>query len=446
MCRLARPPMNALTSVKFAIWLYFWLLLLEGVFRKWVFPQWSDVFFLARDPVVILAYLFAWRSGLFPRRLAMMTIWLMAVCSLAFSLAGDSPVLVTLFGLRTNYLHLPLVFVMAAVLDRADVVRLGKWFIIASVPIAVLMVVQSNSPLDAWVNVGTGGVVGGQLSGALGRVRAPGPFSFILGVVSYFSLVLAFVFYGWLHRAAYSRPLVIVGSLTTLIAIPVSISRSLTIALTMVALFAGAVALRDMRRVAAYAGPLAVIVGAVILAGDTIYGQAFFTRWIEAEGVDRSFYKAVVLRILDEFTLPFQRAADAPFLGHGIGLGTVAGARLVTGRVGFLLSESELPRLVLELGPMLGFLFIGWRFWLAATLVKRGWSGFLSHGDSLGWLLAGASIIGVVLGQWGATTTLGFAVFGAGLALAALNDPTPEDYQAFAEMESLESRESDASA
>lgn len=413
--------------IRGGIWLYFILLVLEGALRKWFLPEYSDIIFVIRDPLVIGIYFLAFISDVFPRRPAMAIVWLLAICSLAFSFSGDAPLLVTIFGLRTNYLHLPLIFVMASVLDRNDVIRYGRWFIILSVPIAILMVVQFNSEKDALVNVGAGGAVSAQLPGAMGRIRPPGPFSFIGGVVNYFSFVMAFVFYGWLQRKAYHRLLPLIGTAMLIVAIPVSISRALSLALLLVAFFAGAVAFHDRGRLPWYIGSLAASLGLGILAIDTIYVQAFFMRWIEAEAVGGSFYGAIVARIFEEFTQPFVIGAEAPLFGHGIGLGTIAGARLSTGVYGFLLAESELARIVLELGPILGFGFIAWRAWLGGLLVIRSWREFTSGGDALAWLLSGASILTVMIGQWGGATTLGFAIFGAGLSLAACNAPAADE-------------------
>ncbi len=416
--------MPSSSPVKITLWLYFWLLLLEGVFRKWILPDWSNAFFIIRDPLVVVIYLLAWRARLFPSRPAMIAIWLLATASLAFALTGDSPFVVTLFGLRTDYLHLPLVFVMTAALDRDDVIRFGKWFMLCSVPIVVLMVAQFNAEPEARLNVGVGGVELGQLRGAMGKIRPAGPFSFISGVVSYFTLVASFVIHGWVVRGSYSRLLVMLASAAVVLAIPISISRSLFFMILVVVLFGVTAALRDIRRIPTYVGPLVAIMSVGILAADTVYVQAFLMRWHEAVTAGGGdFYDNVLGRILNEFTQPFELAADAPLFGHGIGVGTIAGARMITGENSFLLAESELARNVLELGPLLGFAFIGWRAWLAGSIVWKSWRVHLSTGEPLGWLLAGASFLSVLNGQWGPSTQLGFAVFGAGLALAALNDP-----------------------
>src|SRR5438128_1892579 len=41
-------------TLKRLIWLYFWLLIFEGVFRKWIVPQLANPLLLVRDPVLLL--------------------------------------------------------------------------------------------------------------------------------------------------------------------------------------------------------------------------------------------------------------------------------------------------------------------------------------------------------------------------------------------------------
>lgn len=411
-------------AIKFLLGLYFALLLLEGVLRKWVFPAYSDLIYICRDPLVLVIYALAWWAGVFPRRPCIVILWLLTLLSLLFSLHNDVPVLVTAFGLRTNYLHLPLIFVMAAVLDIRDVKAYGRWCMILSVPVFFLMLAQFNAEPNGWLNVGAGGVEGGQLLGAMGKIRPPGPYSFISGVILWFSLTSAYVLHGWLEPGAYRRTLLFVGTAATVAAVPISISRALLLGVIIVAVFSGAVLLRLRRRIPRMFG---LAVAGVTLAAvmiNTIYVRAFLTRWDEAAEVGgRGFSVNVVQRFFDSFLDPFVVAVDAPMLGNGIGMGTVAGARLMTGKYDFLLAESELARIVLELGPFLGFAFIGWRVWLVGDMIWRSWNDIQASGDVLPWLLAGAVFLNVLMGQWGQATSLGYAVFGSGLVLAALNKP-----------------------
>ena len=406
--------------IKAALWLYFWLLLFEGVLRKWVLPQFSDAIFVIRDPLVVVIYLLAWNARIFPLRPATFALGIYATVSIVFAFYSNVPMAVTIFGLRTDFLHLPLVFIMGEVLDHDDVMRFGRWTLLLSIPILLLMWWQFSSPSGAWVNAGASGARGAQLRGAMGRIRPPGPFSFVSGVVAYFALVGSFLAYGWLRRGAYGRGLIWLATLATALAIPISISRSLLFALLVVGAFGAAVVARDLRRVPAYIGPLIAVAAVFALISDSVIGEAYRTRWVESGGATQSGFSTNVLgRMAGEFTEPFEVAVTAPMLGHGIGMGTVAGARLMTGQYTFLLAESELTRIVLELGPILGFAFIAWRLWLALLLVLRSWHWVRTSGDSLAWLLTGATFLAVLDGQWGPSTSLGFAVFGAGRALAA---------------------------
>lgn len=418
---------RARASIRFLLWVYFALLIGEGALRKWAFPEQSDLIFLARDPLVVVIYALAWRAEITLGGRHTLVFWLLATLSLIGAIIADIPWLVAAFGVRTNFLHLPLIFVIGAIFDRADVRRVGLVCLWLALPITALMLVQFNSPRDSWINVGVGAQSDGQILGALDRVRPPGPFSFISGLVMFFNLVAAFLLAGWLHRRSVPPGPLLLATLATVAAVPVSISRSLLFVLLVLGLFGLAAALRDFRRLPHYLAPLTLAALGLLIAADTVYVEAFQARWVNAmEAGGGSFETNVIERLLGEFTLSFQHAVTAPWTGHGIGMGTLAGARLATGQNTFLLAESEWSRIVLELGPFVGFAFIAWRVGFAVSLLIRGWRAYVADGDPLAWLLAGASFFLLLNAQWGPSTHLGFAVFTAGLCCAALTPP-PDD-------------------
>ena len=424
---ISRPETPSLIPLKGAIWLYFILLLTEGALRKWILPGYSDLLFIVRDPIVIIIYILALQARMFHLRPAIILLGLITFASALFSIFSDVPAAVILFGLRTNYLHVPLVFIMAAGLDRNDVVRFGRVVLVMTIPIFGLMLVQFDSSPDALINAGAGGNLNGQIRGALGKIRPPGPFSFIDGVVAYFSLSAAFVYYGWIKPGAIGRGLLLIATLITLMAVPISISRSLLLGVLIVVCFGLAVSLGNMRKAARFIVPLVLGGLLLLLASKPVYVQAFASRWNDAIDAGKgTFYENIVARSLDTYTGAIGLLDKAPLLGTGVGVGTLAGARMMTGKVAFTLSESELSRIVLELGPVLGVLFIGWRVWLALALIIGGWRSRATTHDELSWLIAGAVAFGVFAGQWGSSTQLGFAVFGAGLAMAARNAPAEE--------------------
>src|ERR1700731_4586258 len=116
------------------IWLYFVLLIFEGTLRKWLLPQFSDVLLVVRDPIVLVIYVLAIKARLFPRNNYMLFLGIIAILSWLVSLVVLEPylslkplILVTGFGFRSNFLHLPLIFVIGRALDADDVKKLGRW-------------------------------------------------------------------------------------------------------------------------------------------------------------------------------------------------------------------------------------------------------------------------------------------------------------------------------
>jgi hypothetical protein len=143
-----------------------------------------------------------------------------------------------------------------------------------------------------------------------------------------------------------------------------------------------------------------------------------------AAASDQSIGAGLISRILENFEEGFYAMIRAPFLGWGLGIGTNAGAKYLTGHSTFLLSEGEWTRIFLESGPILGLAYIVWR---CAVVVRIGWLCLVSvrANNILPLLLFSAGFLPLINGQFGQPTILGFAVFTTGLALAARNADEP---------------------
>jgi len=427
------------------LWLYFLLLVLEGALRKWFLPGLAEPLLIVRDPVVLMIYALAFSSGVFPFRPAVLALVGFAVVSLGFALIVGTPPVVAFYGLRINYLHVPLIFVMAQTLTHADVLRVGRAALWLTLGITALMLLQYSAGPSSPLNKGIGGGEGGQLGGALGKVRPPGPFSFITGPMAWFPLATAFVVYGWINRGVYSRRLLLAATAAIVIAVPVSISRSLLFSVLIVVAFGLLTVARDVRRLGAVFLPLVLVLILLQFAANQELTAAFSSRWEDSTVAGGGIGRTIVSRFFGEFTTAFNVLAGAPAFGHGIGLGSNVGARYTTGQITFLLAESEWSKILLELGPLLGLAFILYRCWLALHIVWNAWLGLLRTGDGLGWTLSGACVLLVLNGQWAPPTILGFAVFGAGLALAAAAGPETVDDEDADQDEALDEDDENAS-
>ena len=109
---------------------------------------------------------------------------------------------------------------------------------------------------------------------------------------------------------------------------------------------------------------------------------------------------------------------DSPFWGHGLGMGTNAGAKLMSGNIQFLIAEQEWGRLIGESGILLGMGMILVRCYLTYKLLKLSWSA-VGMNNLLPWLLASFSLLMLLQGQWAQPTALGFAALSVGLTIAA---------------------------
>src|SRR5258706_9102682 len=199
------PSAKTVYLIKGLIWLYFWLLIFEGVLRKWVLPAYANPLLIVRDPVVITIYCLAILCRVFPWNRFVFVIIILAVVSFTASMVfGHQNLKVALFGIHTNFLHLPLIFLIARVFNFDDVKQIGKWILILSIPMAILMIKQFQAPPHDVLVQGVDGAfvqIGGLIGG---KIRPPGTFSFVTGPVSYFALAAAFLIYGVIQKKAYS--------------------------------------------------------------------------------------------------------------------------------------------------------------------------------------------------------------------------------------------------
>lgn len=423
------PEDGNIRNIRRLIWLYFWLLLIEGALRKWAFPQFSNPLLIIRDPVVLLIYFFAVRGRVFPINYWIFALGVIGGLSFFASFIPLWPylppariALVSGFGFRSNFLHLPLIFVMARVLRMEDVKRIGWWALIALAPMAAVMVGQFQSAPDSFLNRTAGGE-GEMMTAALGKVRTAGTFSFVIGVVAYFALCAGFLIWAALKRDVYKSWVLFAAGAALVIGIAVSGSRSVVGACAVVVCSLVVVLFLRPRAVNRLGQTLvATVLLGLIVTRVPIFKEGLgvlTARFSEvAEATEQSVGAGLVERIFNDFADGLVVMTKAPFLGYGLGVGTNAGAKFLTGSTSFLLAETEWARVFLESGPLLGLAFVIWR---GALMVWVGWRcvGSVRLGNVLPLLLFSSGFMPLLSGQFGQPTVLGFTVFATGLALAA---------------------------
>ena len=414
--------------IKVLIWAYLILLIFEGSLRKWVFPGLTGPLLVVRDPVVVAIYMAAVANGSFPGTKAMMTIGAMAAASAVFAMIfGHGDLAVMLFGLHANYLHLPLIWIMGTTLKRRDLLWVGLFFMVVAIPNTMVMIKQYNAAPTDWINYGAGGEGTEQITGAGSHIRPPGFFSFITGPMAFYPLVAGFIVYSLLGKQFLVRLIAIGSGIAVALAIPVSISRSVFLSVAIVgvtgvicAVISGKIA-GNILKIGLLVAALVVIVPSVGVFGDAL--GSFKDRWELSTGDVKT---DIGWRWASAYLEVFDFADSAPFFGYGVGMGTNAANALTGGQRNYSPAESEWGRIVGELGPILGFIYIGFRCWLTAHLISRALKAWSKHSDSLAILIASGVGFNVLNAQWGPPTNLGFSIFGAGLILAAANSAGTE--------------------
>jgi hypothetical protein len=414
-----------LRNLKRCLVAYVLLLILEGSIRKWLLPQLSAPLLFVRDPLAVYAIFLAFRLGTFSRRIGLQ--WLMAMSALISlgALLGmivreELPITLYIIGIRTYFLHLPLIWIFAEAFNRDDCEHIGRWLLRFSPVMAALMVFQYIGKRSDWINLGAGG--GTQISANIGeKIRAAGTFSYNSGSGYYFGLIVAFAIAHLLMSQA--RKLDYMALASAVVAVSVSISRSTVAIILIVAILPFTQIKNPFKTLHQLASrqAIATIVAVFFIALSPVRPVVmegfsnFETRRISAAGSDGGFLARTL--VLFDF-LP--QLYEAPLLGNGIALGTNAGAQLTTGQQQFLLEEWDWPRHVSELGPLFGTFYIGIRIsltlWLLSVSLRAS-----GNGDILP-IALWCSLLPILLaGNIAVPMHMGFAVVIAGLLLASVN-------------------------
>lgn len=412
----ASEPDDGLKLLRRMIWVYFWLLIFEGSLRKWVVPGLATPLLVIRDPVVIFIYLLALQKGLFPFNGPINFTIIMGVLGLFASLTTPAPLAVTLFGWRCDFLHVPLIFIMPRIFRASDLRRLGYWVLVLAIPMGILVMLQFKGNVNSWVNKGAG-FDSGQLELGSGKVRPAGTFSFSTGVAGFFALSTAFLGCGFVQENSYPKKIMMAAALSTVGAMICSGSRTavLSSALVLIGLFvAGARRGRSFGKLLGFAvgGGLGIYI--LMSLEFFSFGKKVMADRFSTGG---SFKAGIIDRVLNMLTEPFKDLVDVPFLGHGLGSGTIAGMVLSRNTYGTWV-EVDWSRAFYESGVVIGLGFVLLRIYLTFHLFQRGWNSSTKD-NLLPFCLFMAAAPLVLNGSWAQSTALGFSIFIAGTCLTA---------------------------
>src|SRR5437879_1039858 len=340
------------------------LAVFEGAVRKWVFPDYGQFIYLAKDILLLGAY-----AGFFVPRILRhqpLALWHPATTPLAlfglvavFELAN--PLLpnlaIGLFGLKAYLLYAPLLYLVPCAFRETGELRrfLMTFALLAFVPLT-LGVVQFWAPPDsvlnryAWEEEPLGAFTFGEAA----KVRITGTFSFISGHTVYLTLiVLIGVALMGVERGRRQR--LTIGAVLALAVANLFMTGSrgpfLALGAAVPALLVLAGFTPRRLSLARAAVPGVVVLGAVVLAVNAFPDAvAAFRERVEGN-------EDVPGRVLGIVREPLWALGEAGVIGYGIG--TTHQATVFLGSSGGAVppAEGEWERIILEVGPI-GFALV----------------------------------------------------------------------------------------
>ncbi len=299
-------------------------------------------------------------------------LWL-AFASIAVLLGGlghiihDNGALAWWFGARNYFLYMPLAFIIGSLFaDRQirEFIRLNLWL---AIPLACLVALQYHSPVGALVN---SSIVDEITTVVAGVVRPYGTFTYTGQQVLFAGSLISMLAAAWVLRQDYAinDRLLMAGGLAILAIALLTGSRSIYLLAAQIAvlvILASVVARHHRQRAAARSFMLLFVAGAGLLFA-TVLSSALGDVLERHQGAGGSL--VAVRRALGVYVDFLPVLGQAPLLGYGIGAGTSAAGAWVSAGPD---NEGELERVVMELGPVLGLVFICLRFGFVGFLLYR---------------------------------------------------------------------------
>ena len=420
------------------IFIVYWLLIFEGALRKWVLPQFQKEIFFIRDPFILVIYFLCLKYRIWPRT----QLWTMAAITLMWLggallllqivcgvIASKLTLLLAIYGWREYFFSIPLAFVIAECFNRDDLLRLVKYTLLVSIPIAILSILQASAQVSSALNAGFADNPANAfvpLDVALGFMRTSGTFTSNEGQSHFIGSLIPMVLWIWIlapERRPLRRMMLWSVTLAVLTNLAVSGQRTafvLALAVVITTLGAATLLLRGYVARRALKITCGLLFGGAIVAPVLFQGQlnALSVRAAGAAVGDDLYSYGLVNRAAGDFTHFTELIPDAPWLGYGLGIGGNGTTRL--GVPETVSAEDDWSRNIVDLGPAFGGLFIGFRILLVASLIAGGVAAARRWGDLLPLLLLG--FIGIVLLYGhitGQGSVNGYAWLFAGFCMAA---------------------------
>ena len=187
--------LNTNWFIKKSIIFFFIYMIIEGILRKWLLPDFQTQIYFLKDFFLIFIYSLALKQKIFFQNKISKLIIIFAIF---FSIVGflghewnKIGLLSYLMGIRSYFLYLPLTILVMNLFTTADIIKFFKVNLFFIIPYIILTLLQNFSETNSIINSGFNGIVNhhGRPNGYF-LYTTQNVFYLMFLVVAFFSILL----------------------------------------------------------------------------------------------------------------------------------------------------------------------------------------------------------------------------------------------------------------
>ena len=359
--------------------IYIILFFIEGAFRKWILPNYSDYFLLCRDPVAIL--IIFWGFSFIPYYFKKWTflikyllylfviLGLLQFYNLHFTKLGS--IFIIIYGLRSNFLHYPLIPIFIGIITPTYFRKINYLIVLFCVVNLVLMYLQYNSSKDSFINYGQRGISGAQIGFIDDLIRPCGTFSYVIGPMYIMPTCLLLGLYNFIQEKYLDYYTSLLAILTSLLSMFICGSRTLVLINISIIVTSFLFLSSHTKKVFTLLVSTLLTITVCLLYNFNYYLN-IKDRFIIANEIETTTYNnSIISRLINIISIPLDEIKNTPILGYGLGMGSNVASEINRGYIDFSLGEYEYERLYNEIGPIFLFILILFRLYLIKILFNR---------------------------------------------------------------------------
>lgn len=388
------------SSLRILVYLYIYSIVFDGIFRKWLLPQYSSPIMAIKQVLAVLIFIYGCRYWKYFTKWEIGSLLIGFITFLTTLAFGHGNIYVALYGCLPFFFGIPLCLIISKILYKDDLIRIGKVFVFVLFVNSILIIAQYNLPITHILNYTAGDVERIEdyaISELAGGFRPMGIF-YHNTHNSLFSLVaLSFLLYFYFFRKGIVTKLfLIVVLVLDVVACVCSVSRTnIFLHIGLIAFFFLVISNFKTKRNFVLSIFIFLPIFYFFVQKTTFFTGAIenlenrFENASEAQYADEStlqgtlndiWYRGIQYHVNAMINPKTFDGSTPPFWGFGQGMSTQIGGRILDvggENSGFSLAEFDGLRIMCESGLLLGWFIVilrlGYvlRFFLKALHYKK---------------------------------------------------------------------------